>query len=285
MTSTPHPVRILAAADASWRLASRMPRSELAPYVRDFHGYTEQASTGLRRREMPEGGVVLIVNFGTPWTIADPRHAADPVRRSSFVAGVDDFASIVGATGPAHCLQVNFTPIGARAFFRVPMRDLARQTIPLDALTGRWADTLADRLFQAPDWSSRFDIVEDEVARRVCDSEISSGTQWAWQTVSRLHGQVSIGRLAATLGWSRKHLAAQFSDHVGLPPKAVAGIARFNYAVSLIDSASAGSLASVAHAAGYYDQAHFNRDFLMLAGITPGTYMARRLPQGGGLLA
>lgn len=277
-------ITLLAASDNAWTLASRRARPDLAAYVREYLGYEERVASGVRRRELPHGGVVLVINFAAGWCVADPRRERAVGRYGSFVAGIDDFASLVDCTGRAYCLQVNFTPIGARRFFGVPMHALARRVVALDDVLGRDADRLADRLFQAADWSDRFDIVEALIAARLATTAPEdAGVLWAWQKIERDGGSSSIASLARALDCSRKHLVARFRDQIGLPPKSIAGLVRFNRALALIGSARRPDLARIAATAGYFDQPHFNRDFVGLAGITPGEFLRARLVDGDGV--
>jgi transcriptional regulator GlxA family with amidase domain len=75
--------------------------------------------------------------------------------------------------------------------------------------------------------------------------------------------------VAAELGWSRRHLTGLFTEAVGLPPKTYARLLRFQRARQLIASGDDTTLAQVALDAGYYDQAHLNRDFREFAGAPP----------------
>jgi AraC-like DNA-binding protein len=84
------------------------------------------------------------------------------------------------------------------------------------------------------------------------------------------------------VGWSRRHLAARFRDQVGLPPKVVARVLRFQCALRLMGTDGGPAWSDVALACGYYDQAHLNREFRSLAGCAPTRYFAARLPDGGG---
>ena len=164
------------------------------------------------------------------------------------------------------------------------MEALARQVVSLDDVIGRNADRLADRLFQAADWSDRFDIAEAFIAARLAAAAPEdAGVLWAWRKIERDGGGSSIASLAGALDCSRKHLAARFRDQIGLPPKSVAGLVRFNRALALIGSARRPDLARIAATAGYFDQPHFNRDFVGLAGITPGEFLRARLADGDGV--
>jgi AraC-like DNA-binding protein len=110
--------------------------------------------------------------------------------------------------------------------------------------------------------------------------------RWAWSQLRRADGQVEIGGLAKELGCSRKHLVAQFHEQIGAAPKTIARILRFQHAVRLFHAASDTnpvSGADVALACGYFDQAHFIKDFRQLSGITPTEYMRCRIPNFTGL--
>ena len=91
--------------------------------------------------------------------------------------------------------------------------------------------------------------------------------------------------LAGEVGWSRRHLAARFRAEVGLAPKAVARILRFERVTRTLRANEGDGLADLAYACGYADQAHLNRDFREFAGTTPTDYAARVLPGGAGVAA
>ncbi|SFO91006.1 Helix-turn-helix domain-containing protein [Mesorhizobium sp. NFR06] len=74
--------------------------------------------------------------------------------------------------------------------------------------------------------------------------------------------------LAREIGWSRKHLAAKFTDAIGIGPKTLSRIVRFNRALSL-SKRQGDDWAGIAADCGYADQAHLVREFRQLAGETP----------------
>lgn len=97
----------------------------------------------------------------------------------------------------------------------------------------------------------------------------SAAVLGAWSALVASGGRASVGELARDLGWSRRHLTERFTREVGVAPKTYARVVRFDRARELIATAGGRSLARVALDAGYYDQAHLNRDFRELAGAPP----------------
>ncbi|HVY45820.1 MAG TPA: helix-turn-helix domain-containing protein, partial [Minicystis sp.] len=75
--------------------------------------------------------------------------------------------------------------------------------------------------------------------------------------------------IAGDLGVSERHLRRLFRDAVGVGPKAFAKLARFDRALRAAREDQRAGWASIAAAAGYYDQAHLIAEFRAIAGATP----------------
>lgn len=132
-------------------------------------------------------------------------------------------------------------------------------------------------LTEVGSWEQRFDLVEAMLGARLEAADLPpADVDWAWRRLVASRGDLRIAELAAELGCSRKHLAARFREHVGLPPKLFARVLRFRHASDLL-SAPGTSLAQLAAVCGYYDQAHLDRDFRDFTGTTPTAYADERV--------
>jgi AraC-like DNA-binding protein len=255
-------------------LVERRAAPRLRHRVDHYYGYAERTPGLTRQREPLSKGVVLIFGLGPELRLVDPAHSErPPTRLGSFVAGLDDSCAVIEHDGEMRGLQVDLTPLAARMIFQVPMHELARRTVALEDVFGREAPRLEERLFEARSWSERFEVVEAALWARLQAAEAPPpDVDWAWRRLADAHGQIGIEALAGELGCSRKHLAARFREHVGLPPKLVARMLRFRETVELLLSSPQSTIADVAARCGYYDQAHLDRDFRDFAGTTPSAY-------------
>jgi AraC-like DNA-binding protein len=272
-----------------WEMAFAPPHPQLAGMVDTYIGYDERDTAFTRRHELPGLNAVMIVNLGDPITIVDTAGFVLPVGSGcGFIAGLSEAYAVSETGGNQRGLQVMFTPQGARRFFRLPMHELTNRVFLLPDLLGPTAAAdLVEHLQAANDWSACFARLDAAIAARIATrDEIDlagiHATGWALRQIVRHHGQMPVETLAAEMGCSRKHLAALFRDHVGLSPKTTAVLLRFRHVLRMIDAAPA-SWTELAQAAGYYDQAHFNRDFRRMTGCTPGDYLAARLQGQAGL--
>ena len=255
-------------------LVARAPDPSFRPYVRSYYGFREETGVRTWRREGPGAEVVLLLSFGTDWLIADAvGPGATPDRLTSFAAGLRLTSVVTEHSGLSQGMQVSFTPLGAHAFFGVPMHLLSDCTVPLDALLGVDAERLLERLVAEPDWVARLALLERAVSRRLAGAvDPTPGVQWAWSRLVETHGRAPIAALADELGWSAKRLVARFKEEVGVSPKSVARLLRFERASALLAREVPPSLTAVAADCGYYDQSHLTNELRRITGVTPTAY-------------
>jgi AraC-like DNA-binding protein len=268
-----------------WESVVRPPAPRLREHIRHYMGYVLRYASFQRGLEVPTIDVVLIVNLGAALRIVDPR---DPVGSAvdcnAVVGGLSDSYIFTESNGSMDGLQINFTPLGAYRFLGLPMSEVTNRVVELEDLFGAWGRRLRFELQEAPGWEARFAILDAVFTTRISAARgPAPGIVWAWGRLSAADGRIDIGSLATELGWSRKHLISQFKEQIGLAPKTVARVLRFRRAIRLLEGQESVRWAEIAYDCGYYDQAHFNRDFREFTGLTPGEYLGRILPDGGGL--
>jgi AraC-like DNA-binding protein len=246
--------------------------------VRSYYGFREETGAPIRRREGPESSVVVIVSFEHEWRIGNALEPGRPLeRRTSFVGGLHDACVLTEHAGRSEGMQANLSPLAAHMLLGVPMDELARRTVPLDALFGGDADRLVEQLHDAPSWDARMTLLEQTLAARLAEARPpSAGVAWAWRRLRATYGRVRVATLCEELGWSRKRLVARFREEVGLPPKSVARLLRLEHAVDLLDRDATPSWAALALTCGYYDQAHLINEFRAMTGTTPTAFVADR---------
>lgn len=264
-------------------MASDAPHASLHGIVRGAYcGWTEYAEYPVPRRELASTIVPLIINFGPRYRLtAGPSSNATspsaPVQRHSFVAGVHDTWVSVESARESCALQVNMTPLGAHLVLQSPMHTLAGCTYEVADVLGASARLLAEQLGNLSTWPERFAVVDAFLRARVARAtRAPAAVQWVWQQLCAQRGNVPIAALTRETGYSPKRLIAAFREHVGLPPKQVARLLRFEHLVARLDDPSQVTWSTRALDSGYFDQAHMTRDFTAFAGCTPTAYLRER---------
>jgi len=268
------------------RFSVARPRSTaVAALVPRFADFRQRAAAPIRRRELPGPRVVLVFELGEPARLVDPRSGACAAFPGGFVAGLDDAYAISETAGDYRAVQVDFTPIGAARFFAAAPRDLASRVVRLEDAIGSAARAreIVERLAEAPDAATRFAILDRWVEERL--SAAPAPPAWierAWSLLEATGGSIDAGALAREIGLGRKHVGRECRERLGMTPKRLARLLRFERAVKRLEAGRYRDLAAAALDCGYYDQAHFNRDFRAFAGASPGEIARARRPDASG---
>ena len=254
-----------------WLVASRTIAPELRPFVSVVQGYVERSSSTLRRRELPAPQCVVIIELGPPIRVFESGQQHRWSRfNGGFVAGVDDQYTITEYRGEQCGVQLNLTPIGGRVLFGIPMHEITRRVVSLRDVWPECRD-LAEQLRDLDDWDARFDRVEDALRARLCTAtDRTRMVAWAFARIIDTGGRVPATTLARELGYSHKHVIDMFRDQVGLSPKALARLVRFDRLTQTLRSSEhLGGWAELANGLGFADQAHLSREVRRFSGLTP----------------
>jgi AraC-like DNA-binding protein len=241
--------------------------------AREYVGYEEWTGGGFLRREVARCGVALILAFGDGLDVHDGEMGPEPQRLGAFVVGNQSHASVTGVAGHQLGVQVELTAAGALALLG-DVEAYNDAVVPLDAALGRRGTRVVEQLADAPSWDDRLDALDASFARHDLPT-LAPEVVWLRRQLEASRGRARVEPLMDETGWSRRHVTERFRCQLGVTPKAYARLLRFQRATALLMEPGPGrSLAEVATEAGYYDQSHLNRDFVALAGRTPGAYAA-----------
>ena len=257
-----------------WAATTAVPVAALDGLVLGYSGFRESSGRPVVRRELPTSELVLVLNLAEPLTVR--RSSSAPGAPVAFLAGVGHSSLTTSHAGHQVALEVRLSALAADSLFGVPAGQLAEQVVDLTELWGRAAAELVERAAAAASWRDRFGLVEAALLTQASGAAgIDPVLASAHGLLLQRGGDLSVGELERHTGWSRRRLAVQFREHVGLPPKAMARLARFRRAAHLLGEPGHRSLVSIALSCGYFDQAHFNREFRELASCTPTAYLAQ----------
>lgn len=148
--------------------------------------------------------------------------------------------------------------------------EIAGRVVALEGLWGeRATGQLADRIARASTPADAAAVLDSAIAGRLAVADVRSDRVQLALDAARGLTSASVTAVAAKLGVSERHLRRVFRETLGLGPKTYAKLARFHRALRAAQDDTRATWASIAVAAGYYDQAHLNAEFRTIAGATP----------------
>jgi AraC-like DNA-binding protein len=225
----------------------------LRPYVVGYAGFRSASGASVPHRVLPFNLATMIIDFAGP---------------SRLVTGPRSVPTVYEQTVWGYGVSIGLTPAGVSALLGVPMPELVESTAPLADFLGRREVELAERLGEAPDWPTRFALLDEQLTAWLAVDRRKDGLAvHAWWRLQQSADRLRIGVLAAELDVSRRTLELAFQRQIGLSPGTVARIARFQRALYMLTRHTA--LVRTAVDCGYADQPHFNREIRAMAGVTP----------------
>lgn len=222
-----------------------------------------------KQKIIPDGFTELIFHFGDPYKIQ--QGAGLDLQPSSIAAGQLLRPIFLQPTGTSGVLGIKLTPTGWWSLFGTDMHLLTNQTLPLtDVLPAIW-DSVQEQLNQARENSLRIGIVESILLARQSELRNSHETNVLVDDIIQSSGQVPMHNLRSKYKISARKMERVFLQQVGIPAKLYSRLVRFTGVFRLLQQPAL-SKSEATYLAGYFDQAHFNKEFREFTGENPEAY-------------
>ncbi len=229
---------------------------------------------------LPDGSMELILNFGSPYRVfpsAEP--PSGTLCKRAWVTGNRDQALVIEPMAETNLMDFRLKPGAAHAFFKLPIHEMTGRVVELDALFGNRLELLKEKIFETPKPGIKFAILErfliNELGHNLSPDPILA---YALDYLEAGRRESSIHTLAKELGYSQKQTARIFAKQVGMRPKVLQRIFRFQRLVHTLHSTKNVDWPRIALDMGYFDQAHMAKEMKYFTGLSPNAYLREKSP-------
>lgn len=225
---------------------------------------------------LPNGLAVAIFTIGGPHRLGQSEAVdRNPLYDHSWFHGVLTRPVYNLPTGETHVLGLLFEPIGMHALFGIDMRGFADRTVDARrALPADFVATVETALSGAREKEAHVSIHAALLDRR--PNPLPPWLYDFYDAIAASNGEAPLAQLYDRTARTPRHVSDRFKKAVGVTPKVLARIYRLGALLNAVDPDAAISWTELAHRFGFFDQAHFNREFRRFSGLSPSRYAAER---------
>ena len=260
----------------SYRHIPAPPLSQFVELLWLYEGYRQPHA---KERLLPDGSMELAINLNEDVTrVYDPHDTGKfQTLRGPVMVGAHSEFFVIDTAEQHSVAGVHFKPGGAFPFFGPPASELHNTLVSLEDLWGRLAGQLRERLLEAATPQAKLRVLEQALLAQAAERlERHPAVAFALHEFHGAPHTRTIADVTGQIGLSAKRFIQVFSGEVGLTPKLFCRVRRFQRVLRRIGAGRPVEWAAVAADCGYFDQAHFIRDFRAFSGINPSAYIAQR---------
>jgi AraC-like DNA-binding protein len=256
------------------------PEKPLAPFVAVI--WVFESSVGLPSADsriiVPDGRAKIIVPYRNSLCAAVNQRVMDAREQQVFLVGLQSNPAIIGSTATTtNTIGVELTPKGLYHLFHLSMHEIANRMVSFDELFGAWGARLQTMVGDTEGPQDKIGLLQTALTRLLAANEREyAPLDRALELLVQTHGMMRVTELAAHMGYTKRYVDRLFQEHLGLSPKLLARILRFQQGYHLWmqqTSPTAYGDNRLGRLQSYYvDQSHFIHEFKRFTGFTPQRY-------------
>lgn len=243
-----------------WTLEDHKPMGQYLPKI---------------ERILPDGQMEMIFHLGDRFLQKDQDE--ERTQAGSFLYGqIHQYLDLI-PSAHAKIIAIRFRPYGLFPFVPLSPKDFQQQQISLLDLFGKIGVELEERVNEALNTSSAIRIIEAFLlSQLVCFSKPDPLIVHVSEVIMCSGGVGDIKDILRSYKISPRHFQRKFLEVTGTKSKTLARITRLQRAIQLVKDQPFSSLTEIGLTAGYFDQAHFIRDFKDFAGQSPRQFFKQQ---------
>ena len=251
------------------------PSAALAPYIKNYTVVTIEKQLD-NEVFYPSGYIDLVINIfnGTAATIINGTKKETPAIE---LLGHLTLPTRLSVTKGTVVLIARIYPHAAALFFTDSLADFTNYATDLNDVFSGETMILHHKLMEVETIEAKINVLEKYFLGKLVKNENRTKktgiAQQLCQHLTAGYHNFELSALAQYSGYSERYIQKLFLSNIGISPASFVAVVRFNKSLNQV-LATADSFTAIAYEHGYYDQAHFIKEFRKFTGITPS--QARR---------
>ncbi|HEY0740258.1 MAG TPA: helix-turn-helix domain-containing protein [Chryseosolibacter sp.] len=225
---------------------------------------------------VPNGLVKIVIPFrnGLKATLKE-RNIVSPANEVTLI-GISDVPSVVvdQFNGPSGTIGIEFSPSGAYRFFNLSLEEIKNRVIPLSEVLGKSAESLQELIANTDHVTGKIKIIQQYLLEQFAMRQGDEIFEYCVRKIIDTQGVIQVGQLEKLTGYSSRWLNIKFHDRIGISPKNLCSIIRFQQIYRSWAKSGFTSFDGVDLYEYYHDQAHFIKDFKRFTGYSPTRFQA-----------
>ena len=254
------------------------PLPELQPFIKCFWSLEDDAkSEPVKQRVLPDGCMEMIFHYGDLYRqyFEDGTSTIQP---RSFIYGQITKYIEIAPTGRSGIISARFLPDGISPFINIPLSALENKAVPLTEIFNENGKLLEGEVIKAKDNQERIKLIETFLLSKLSEQPVIDAiTKSCVDVIFQTKGQIVLTELADKMDINRRNMERKFLSVIGISPKQLVRVARLQATLKMLEQKKTMSLTEIAYENGYFDQAHFIKDFKEFTGMSPKSFYADNL--------
>lgn len=256
-----------------------IPAPVLRPYIQCYWHLDDEYRQPIQDRFYPNGCVKLVFSLDLDVERMDEQGTLGKEPWTEVIGPMTKPYQI-SAKGRGQTFCIRFFPHGFSRFFRLPLYELNDITLDAAYVLGNDFVGIVGECLQKGTIHSLIEVIDAFLIKRLIQMEGDSKdiiVAYAVRQIFKFKGSCNLDRITTDCKISSRYLQAIFQAKVGFSPKLLIRIIRFQQAIKHIQDPHV-RFTDLAYDFGYYDQAHFLKDFKQFTSTTPSLLVKQDHP-------